>query len=497
MWQPGNQIIVGYHETAPHMAIKPYKNHIATILVPVFLIPVYPARAADAASEAVEMRERETTNDENTGQPENPAAESENTINRYRALIQQMETDHGVYHPEIAEALLSLGLAYKAQNNQNEATNSFKRAMQISRVNHGLHSLDQVPYLEFLIQGNWALKSWEELNDNYHYLYWLYKRNYGDNDPRLLPIIDRVTQSQVEIFNSNPDLFTAEALRDREKMLNKAVDIIETNFGKNDTRLIKAYNQLALTNYYMALQTGYFNQYRKYHQMLDRAGPRELTTRTLVPVAVVNGKVVYQSVEIPDTRHGAYLKPEVSRKFDLIKNTEINGKLALKQIKKIHDENPELSLYSRALALTHEGDWRLLYESGKGMKQYREAHELLNQTTNGSEYINQLFGQPRPIPAFLSETEEILTQPTEIEEEYPERAYLELSYDVTPIGRVVNVEIISQSPDLDESMVKQIKRYVLNRRYRPRFENAKPVMTKDIKVKYSVDPKNQLMAEVK
>ena len=477
--------------------MKHYKNHIATTLACIFLLSAAGLRAAPPTVN--DARDSETTEAANAVQAENRLSEQENTVNRYQDRIRQLEAEHGVYDSAIAEALLGLGMAYKDMKNHSEAVDTFKRALQISRVNNGLQSLEQLPYLEFLIQENAALGNWEEVNNDYHYLFWLYKRNFGDNDPRLLPVIDRVTRSQVAIFNASPDMFTARNLREREDMETKAVEIIKTNYGENDPRLIDAYNQLAVTNYYMALQTGFFDDYRKYHYTMAQTSLRTTRTTVLVPVGVVNGRVIYatRTIEMPDTRSGTYLKPEVSKKFDLIQKTEIDGRLALHKIEKLHEHNPELSLYSRALALTHQGDWRLLYESGRGMKQYREAQELLSQVDNGQEYIQRLFGQPRPLPSFLSETEESLTAAptTEKLEEKPGQNYLEVSYDVTPAGRVVNIEIISRSPGVEDTLVRRVKRHLANVRYRPRFENAEPVMTKDLKVRYAVDAKGQVMAE--
>ena len=498
-----NPIIISYYLVMFwDGAMKHYKNHIATTLACIFLLSAAGLRAAPPTVN--DARDSETTEAANAVQAENRLSEQENTVNRYQDRIRQLEAEHGVYDSAIAEALLGLGMAYKDMKNHSEAVDTFKRALQISRVNNGLQSLEQLPYLEFLIQENAALGNWEEVNNDYHYLFWLYKRNFGDNDPRLLPVIDRVTRSQVAIFNASPDMFTARNLREREDMETKAVEIIKTNYGENDPRLIDAYNQLAVTNYYLALQTGYFGEYRKYrHLMLQTREPfRTVTTQVRVPIGVVNGTVIYgvQTIQIPDPTRptdGVYVKPEAAKQFDLIKRTEIDGKLALNKIEKLHEHNPQLSVYSRALALTHQGDWRLLYESGRGMKQYREAQELLSQADNGQEYIQRLFGQPRPLPSFLSETEESLTAAptTEKLEEKPGQNYLEVSYDVTPAGRAVNIRVINRPAGADDAIIQRVKWHLANVRFRPRFENAEPVMAKDLKVRYAVDAKGQVMAE--
>ena len=485
-------------------AMKHYKNHIAVILVCMFLPPAASLQAASpsgSAPGAGGSAEGEASAKENAEPAEMRLSEAENTVSRYQTQLRKLEAENGVYNPAMAETLLSLGMAYKDMDNHNEATETFKRGLQISRINNGLQSLEQLPYLEFLIQENQATGDWEAVNDNIHYLFWLYKRNYGDNDPRLLPVIERVTRSQAVIFNSSPDLFTIDNLEQREEMQNLAIEIIETHYGENDPRLINAYNELAVTQYYMAVQTGYLNAYRKYARFLKLNKPfKTITTAVAVPIATPLGTAyIVRPVEMLDFSQssGVIYNTEVQKKMDLIQQTDVAGYIALRKIEKLHDQNAQLSAYSRALALTHEGDWRLLYNSGKGLKQYRQAQALLDQTADGRQYIQHLFGQPRPLPAFLSETEGSLTTApaTEETQEQPDQDYLEVAYDVTSAGYAVNVHVINRPAGVDDAVIKRVKRHLSNLRFRPRFENADPVRTEGLKVKYSVDAKGQIVAE--
>ena len=420
------------------------------------------------------------------------------SIMRYENEVKTLQSQFGASDPRLAEALLGLGLAYRHADRHEEAAAAFKQGLHVIRMNDGLHSLFQMPYLERLIEENTTLGKWQELNKNYSYLFWVYKRNYGDNDPRLLPVIDRITRSQIDIYNAGPDTFNATNLKKRGKMLNKAVHIIETHNGKTDMRLVAALNRVALNQYYLALQTGSMPEYRDYHELMRNAHGGEMFTHIRIPVPLyVNGTVVgvtYREVAVPKTRSSAYLSNHMAQNFKAIDAAKREGRLALARIQAIIERNPQASVYDRALALIHEGDWELLYEDGYGRSKYRKAYELLRQSPEGAAYIDYLFGQPRPLPALELRQEDGKSQARD--QATPAGTIIEASFEVLPSGRSRRVHITWTPPGLDTSLSGYVKRYVTSIRFRPRLEDGQPVTTRNVKMKYVVDKLDHITASV-
>src|SRR3990172_3854878 len=109
---------------------------------------------------------------------------------QYEDAVRELESSHGFYDPELGKELVGLGLAYRTSGRHGDAIEAFKRSMHVTRVNEGLYTLSQLPVLHLIIAENTELEDWKKLDQNYHYLCWLYRRNFGDNDVRLLPAVD-------------------------------------------------------------------------------------------------------------------------------------------------------------------------------------------------------------------------------------------------------------------------------------------------------------------
>ena len=430
------------------------------------------------------------------GAQTDPAAQAGESVTRYEDEVAALQSLYGASDPRLGEALLGLGLSYRDAGRHEDAAAAFKRGLHIIRMNDGLHSLVQLPYLEHLIEENSALGNWEEVNKNYNYLFWVYKRNYGDNDPRLLPVIDRITRSQIDIYNADPGTFTAANLRNRDKMLNKAVRIMESRYGETDTRLVSALNRVAMNQYYLALQTGSLQDYRGYQQYMQRVRTEDLFTTISVAVPIVGSSGVvgvrYQEITVPRSHSAGYLPDHTARTFDYIDAARREGGLALGRVEAICEQDPQASVYARALAITHQGDWELLYENGRGWNKYRQAYELLRQSPEGAGYITDLFGQPRPLPALEQGLEDGAPRP---QDKTPAAgSFIEVSFDVLPSGRSQHVHITRAPPGLDASVSRYVKWFISAKRFRPRLEDGQPVTTKDVNLQYVVDEHGRITA---
>ena len=114
---------------------------------------------------------------------------TKNSITEYEQLVNELEASGGAYQTSLSETLLGLGTAYQRLEKHANAVTAFKRSLQITRVNSGLHNLGQLPILEKIMESNVALQNWAGLDDNYHYLYWVNRRNYAGKDAHLLPVV--------------------------------------------------------------------------------------------------------------------------------------------------------------------------------------------------------------------------------------------------------------------------------------------------------------------
>jgi len=382
-------------------------------------------------------------------------AEKKQNIEKYEQLVQQLESQGGVYEVQLSEVLLDLGKTYQSLELHSEALATFKRSLQISRVNSGLYSLEQMPILEQILKSNKALQDWDRVNKNYAYLYWVNKRNYGDFDPQLLPVIDRLGKWHLYAYTEAIDERPALHLLQADSLYSKAIAIIELRYGKHAPQLLQALYGLALTNYQMAAHAS----------TAEKRGEPNYGIRA----ASYNQK---QRARQQEFAHQ-----------DLIFRSYARGKKAMLRIVAIHASNDTLPVDNHALALTHLGDWYLLFNKhNSATASYGQAYRLMNTGAESKKDIDHFFARPRMLPTiqFPIADEEAL----KITDATP---YAVAMFTVSPGGRAHNIEIVEISPTNDNALKRRARKNIAGSKFRPRFENGKPVETTGFTMRYILD----------
>jgi tetratricopeptide (TPR) repeat protein len=375
--------------------------------------------------------------------------EQKQTIEFYEELVRQLESSGGVYQMQLSEILLSLGDTYQTLGQYEEAIEIYKRSLHISRVNDGLYSLNQIVMLEKMIESNNKLKDWDALNKNYHNLYWISKRHYGENSPELLTLIDRLGRWHLQAYELAPGKESFFHLINAELLYNKSAEIIEQQNGARDLRLINALYGIALTNFQIAAQVSSIENFDDI-----RSGFR-------------------------DSNQTRRMLQEQRARQDLITQSYIKGRNAMNQIIDIHASNPILPLDTQAMAMTHLGDWYLLFNKrNSAAETYDQAYELMRNDGMEQAKIDRLFGQPRSLPA--------IKLPTQNRDELiPEDPFFVLaSFDVSPSGKAQNIRILDSKPKDNVSYLRRAKRSIASTKFRPRYENGEPVKTTGVNLRY-------------
>lgn len=382
----------------------------------------------------------------------NITAEARRSISQYQQTIDALQRTHGVYHDQLSEQLLGLGLVYRNQGQHEQAIEVLKRSLHINRINNGLHNTSQLPILELIIETNTALSDWQALDKNYYYLYWVHLRNYGNEDPRLLPIIDRLGRWHINAYQLQSDELLFRHLLDANALYKNAVAIIETHYGQFDPRLIDPLYAIALTNYQMAA----------YASNLE------------------NSDDIRSS--FTGNRHRRRLSEQEIVQQNLLANSYRTGKRAMTRIIDIYESNPQLPSDSHALALIHLGDWHQLFNKRTtAMMNYQQAYAFLSEHQTDTLDIDKLFARPRTLPAIQ------LPLPYKNKQDNKNKPSVLVSFNVTKTGRARNIQIIESDPADDASLQRRAKKSVKLTRFRPRLENGKPVETTDVSIRYIYD----------
>ena len=406
--------------------------------------------------------ETEITSAEENIQPDNskldPAfvAEKKRDIANYERIAQELESTGGVYEVQLSEILLDLGETYQSLELHTEALKTLNRSLQITRVNNGLYSLDQLSILEKMIESNKAIKDWEEVDKSYAHLYWISKRNYGDFDTRLLPVIERLGKWHLHAYNKDVDGRPFLHLVEAEGLYTKALSIVESQHGADDPGLLKALYGIALTNYRIAAFASSAEGLEEINYGLRASSSSSRSQRVL--------------------------QQEFARQ-DLIFRSYAKGKNAMKRVVDIHAKTEGLPIESHALALAHLGDWYLLFNKrNSAAEAYDQAYKLMSATEESKKDIDAFFAQPRMLPTISLPIED--EEPLEVTEN---SSYAIAMFNVTPSGRARNIEIVEINPVDDLSLKRKARKGIASSKFRPRFENGTPVETTGVKIRYVFD----------
>lgn len=160
---------------------------------------------------------------------------SELALQNYSAAMDVIVSSDDNLNPSLISPLHGLAFAYLDLDRPYEASRTFDRALHVSSVNYGPHSLKQLPILNSKLQvyleqndGEAALKMLDRI-------YLLYSRKYQRNSEEMLPIYHQ--QAELYAFLK----LDAAAYKTWERILR----IKEDHHDKNDLALLEPHKKIA------------------------------------------------------------------------------------------------------------------------------------------------------------------------------------------------------------------------------------------------------------
>jgi len=155
-------------------------------------------------------------------------------IDKQRASVLKLENNYGPYDIRLKEAFKGLGFQLKNSGDFFEARNAYNRALHISRVNEGLYNVSQVSIVERLIELDFRLANWTDMNNHYGYLENLYKRLYRVDDPKLEEGLKKVVAWHIDASNINLDGNKIEHLRKVHTLFKLRLQVAELTLAGED-----------------------------------------------------------------------------------------------------------------------------------------------------------------------------------------------------------------------------------------------------------------------
>ena len=359
----------------------------------------------------------------------------------YELAIEAIEENGGAWDSQLVEQLSSLGSLQQQRLNHPAAIESYKRAIQISRIAQGLHTPDQIPLLESMIDSFISSENWEQADLYSDYLFFVQHKAYGMDDPRVIPAIERLASWNITAFNLGYGDQLGVRLSSAQMLLSAGLRAVVSRYGRSDERVLRYLKDLARSAYYVKM----------YPEFLTGMDQPEFRARQENLRQKLDSFTIYP------------------RSFSL-------GEAALQDIINYHIQE-DGSVFAIAEAITHLADWYLLFDRKTiAQSRYLQAWSLLSTESNGDNLKHRLFGNVVPLPTFI-EGPKNLEMKASVPKVQSKLNYsvADVSFSVSTTGNVRDVIVLAEEDQENANVFSRLRRAVRFSRFRPRIESGRPV----------------------
>ncbi len=345
-------------------------------------------------------------------------------VTDYLDAIETAEADRSAYSVELSDLYFGLGKSHFTKREYERARRAYQRGMQIERVNYGLNSLSQTPYLLSIAETESFLGNWKESQDALENLYEINSQAYGEKDPRMLPVLDELIDWYMDTYQERTrnggyqNLVISERLGDR---MNK---ILDANVPIDDPDAASRYRKISHLHYFIA------NHIKLYGEPSESG-------------LTINSGSSKQSRD--STSHQHFRR----------------GKVALEKVVESLEQQENSSDADKALAIAELGDWYLVFgQRMSASKVYKLAYDSLETSTQPEQLRDSLFGEASVIK-FTALGEKRIKSETEHD--------LQVSMNISANGVAGKMEIINPPKEMSKNDIRAIYKDIRGKRFRPKL----------------------------
>jgi len=383
----------------------------------------------------------------------------DNAGQNYAEAVGMLERFSSPVDRDLVTPLMGIGRVLDKTGRPGEAVLAYERARQILRRHEGLYTLDQIAMLDAMATSYAAAGNGLEADRQQLRAFDLRSRGRDDNSTEMVSALLDLAEWQMDIYRGlspqdqaiygcliETDMTFADERPARcrrpssRALYNRAIHILEEEYGKEDVRLVAPLRGLASTYYARSGRWIYKGQQGQvgepgYEYQSQHARARSLLERAL------DIQLAQDSIEISE----------------------------------------------KAELLMDMGDWYTVFsqDRDRGMDYYREAWSVLRDG-EGEGPAAEAFAQPKRLaysrsPAPPRNNTANLSLELKPEEQL---GFVLVEYTVTPDGQAQDVQIIETSPPGWVGQERAVLRSMRTARFRPRMEEGEPVATSGIQVKH-------------
>ena len=371
-------------------------------------------------------------------EPQDSAISESGEFVAIQDALAAIESDQGAYGSAIPEQLLSLGLMLQQGGQHAQALTTFKRGVHLTRINEGLYSKEQIPFIQGEIQSYLVLGELDVADERQAYLLKVQMRSMPSGDAFIQAIME---QADWQLVAYGLEIGGAKAsyghLQTMKNLYHMAIQDILQYEKSTSHKLLPPLHGLLRTQYLLS-------SYDAKNQ-----GNAQPATDLKIQFNRYQGGIFKMGISI----------------IKSIQQVELNthGQNSLQVVK----------------ALVMVGDWNLWNNKRDGAHlAYLDALQELTTLDDAELQTEHLFGAPVPLP----DIDGIRSMPPSVE---PDEGMVLLEFGVDEHGRVFQITRLDEV-ETDEETVKDLMKIIRRTKFRPRYDGLEPVITEKILRGYEI-----------
>ena len=300
--------------------------------------------------------------------------------------------------------------------------------MQIERVNYGLDSLTQAPYLLSIADTESYMGNWDKSQKALENLYSINTKAYGENDVRMLPVLDQMLDWYLNSYDDRSSNGGYANLVVSERIAMRMHHILETDVSLDDPEAPDRYRRLGYLQYFIA---NHIKEYGEPSQSGMTFSTGSASTRAS-----------------SSTSHKHFHR----------------GKVALERVVESLVQQEDSSEIDQALAIAELGDWYLVFgQRFSATEAYQLAYDVLEDNEQAEQLREELFSKPRMISFSLNKGPEsdMVAGPSETQ--------LQVNMMVSKFGVPQDIAVQDPAADLSSEQLQALRKEINNQRFRPRL----------------------------
>lgn len=393
----------------------------------------------------------------------------DSSIGQLQQRISEFDLEGGVYDYRLSELYLSVGNAYQELNEPQLAIDAFNEALQLTRINNGLFTEDQLPMVENLVETYLSLGDVPSANINQEYLFYVQQKIYGAAHPVIL--VELLEYADWNLHAASLSLGYApnlQSLHFRTSSFNESLF--------NQSEMIEDLLTAAAFAYSQALIMQHDLE-SDFDGSISPAETRELKdslsfTENDLDIAETEQKLAYThflqyQFDINNVAVNSYGEAPSAYFLD----SDIRGRQALER-RYEYLRRAGGSTLDIILALLDVADWYLFFERWTSAEEiYLQVFAMME--SNGVNNIEGLRypDLPATIPSFLSSAYTRGSNRLSPEEVLEYAGYIDVSFELSRFARPMRIRLLSSSEGTTIATERALLRKLRNTAYRRQIEN--------------------------